>query len=160
RCLSTFFLQCRIFGVPSIEEMAQPSALGEILVEVMTDERHGISEDARMVRKVVEILTMIVQFDSYALESKHSICDTVVEMYSDEKFKGDIDFLYSSVQFMLACAARDDIARRSLCSVLSKVDAVAQNFAHTPRILTLMLSYFVEATPFAHKLDMAGELLF
>lgn len=160
RCLSTFFIQYHVFGVASIEGMAAPAALAEIFVEVMTDDRHGINEDPRMLRKVIEALTMIVKHDHTALDSKTTICDQIVDMYTDDKLRNDLDFLHSSLQFMIAAAKHDDQTKRNLCSTAVKVNAVAQHFSHVERILGVMLQYFVEAIPFAHKMDFSTELLF
>src|SRR5690606_246035 len=54
----------------------------------------------------------------------------------------------------------DDQARRNLCANVVKVNAIAQHFSHVEHILVVVLQYFIEAIPFAHKMDFSTELLF
>jgi hypothetical protein len=135
QCIAVQNVLVRIFGTMIIADTNLPGPLLEILHEVLTDERHGVSEEGGMVRKILEVITSLAHYDKQVFETKHSIADDVAELLSDWRYRGDAFHLRVTLQLFSAMADCDDHTRKHLCMLFPKLDGTLDLFGHEQFIL-------------------------
>lgn len=149
--------RCDPSGLASLESL-DLVALAEILIELLTDDRHGLCEVAGMQEKCIQLLTDIMQLKETVCSLVCEHTDFFLEMLADWTNFSDTFLIHSCVNALIVMGSIDSGTRRRIIENFDKFQAILLHI-HQPIFLLAVLELCWVIMPSFKKLNYNQEVI-